>query len=179
VLVMDDEEIVREVAMEILVHLGYRADLCGSGTEAVKLCREAMNSEDPYAVVIMDLTVPGGMGGKETIKKLLEIDASVKGIVSSGYSEDPHSPITQNMDSAELSRSPIGRTNCMRQSNRWCRNDTDRPGIKSHSLTGWLFFLSVDILTGSQKVAGMTINCLSGVFASPSYFRSESSTIFQ
>jgi two-component system cell cycle sensor histidine kinase/response regulator CckA len=86
---MDDEEIVREVAMEILVHLGYRADLCGSGTEAVKLYREAMNSEDPYAVVIMDLTVPGGMGGKETIKKLLEIDASVKGIVSSGYSEDP------------------------------------------------------------------------------------------
>jgi CheY-like chemotaxis protein len=89
VLVMDDEEIVREVAKEILVHLGYRADLCGNGTEAVKLHGEAMNSEDPYAVVIMDLTVPDGMGGKETIKKLLEIDASVKGIVSSGYSEDP------------------------------------------------------------------------------------------
>ncbi len=89
VLVMDDEEIIREIAMEILEYLGYRVDLCGDGTEAIKLYREALASRDPYAIVIMDLTVPGGMGGKETMKKLLEIDAAVKGIVSSGYSDDP------------------------------------------------------------------------------------------
>jgi PAS domain S-box-containing protein len=89
ILVMDDEEIIREVAEEILGHLGYRVVVCCDGAEALEEYREALASGDPFAAVIMDLTVPGGMGGKETMKRLQELDSKVIGIVSSGYSNDP------------------------------------------------------------------------------------------
>ena len=61
----------------------------GDGAEAIGLYKQAKAASRPFAVVIMDLTIPGGMGGKETIQKLLEIDPGVKAIVSSGYSNDP------------------------------------------------------------------------------------------
>jgi signal transduction histidine kinase/ActR/RegA family two-component response regulator len=89
ILVMDDEEIIREIALEILSHLGYEVDVCGDGQSALALYREALNSGKRYDAVIMDLTIQGGMGGKETMKELLGIDLTVKGIVSSGYSNDP------------------------------------------------------------------------------------------
>jgi PAS domain S-box-containing protein len=88
ILVMDDEEIIRDVACEILVHLGYETESCGNGEEALRLYERSMGTE-PFAAVLMDLTIPGGMGGKETMKRLREIDPNVKGIVSSGYSNDP------------------------------------------------------------------------------------------
>ena len=69
--------------------LGYVSEFAKDGAEAIRMYREAKESEKPYDVVILDLTVPGGMGGKEAIKKLLEIDPEVKAIVSSGYSDDP------------------------------------------------------------------------------------------
>ena len=59
------------------------------GAEAIRMYKKAQESEMPYDAVILDLTVPGGMGGKEAINKLLEIDPEVKAIVSSGYSDDP------------------------------------------------------------------------------------------
>jgi PAS domain S-box-containing protein len=89
ILVVDDEQVVRQTAQEILGHLGYQADVCEDGTAALNLYREARESGIPYAVVFMDLTIPGGMGGKVTMKKLLEIDPDVKGVVTSGYSNDP------------------------------------------------------------------------------------------
>ncbi len=89
ILVMDDDEIIREVAKEILGHLGYRVELCADGNQAIALYRKAMNNDEPFDLVIMDLTVPGGMGGRETMEKLLEINHEVKGIVSSGYNNDP------------------------------------------------------------------------------------------
>ena len=89
ILVMDDEQVVRETAREILDHLGYRVDVCDDGTAALNLYREARESGTPYALVIMDLTIPGGMGGKVMMKKLLEIDPDARGIVSSGYCNDP------------------------------------------------------------------------------------------
>ena len=89
ILVMDDEEILREVAFEILSHLGYTVVVCNDGAEAVALYREAMANKGPFAAVLLDLTVPGGMGGKETVEKLLEIDSKVICIVSSGYCNDP------------------------------------------------------------------------------------------
>jgi len=89
ILVMDDEESIREVAAEILSYLGYKATLAKDGTEAIDLYCEAKDSGFPFAAVIMDLTIPGGLGGKETIKYLLELDPSVKVVVSSGYSNDP------------------------------------------------------------------------------------------
>jgi CheY-like chemotaxis protein len=64
-------------------------EACSEGSEAISLYQKAMRSGDPFAAVIMDLTIPGGMGGKDTMRKLQEIDSGVKGIVSSGYCNDP------------------------------------------------------------------------------------------
>jgi signal transduction histidine kinase len=89
ILVMDDEELIREVASDILSFLGYGAKTCSDGKAAIELYREAMASAEPFAAVLMDLTIPGGMGGRETMQKLLEIDPQVVGIVSSGYCNDP------------------------------------------------------------------------------------------
>jgi CheY-like chemotaxis protein len=88
VLVMDDEELVRDVASEMLNVLGYEAEFAVEGKEAVELFSAARAEGRPFDLVILDLTVPGGMGGKETMQKLMEIDPKVRAIVSSGYSKD-------------------------------------------------------------------------------------------
>ena len=89
ILVMDDEKMIRELAGEILEYLGYRVEFAGDGAEAVAAYREALGSQEPFDAIILDLTVRGGMGGKEAIRRLVEIDPDVKAIVSSGYSDDP------------------------------------------------------------------------------------------
>ena len=89
VLVMDDEKIIRDVLTGMLKVLGYEAVSCSDGEQAVRLYREAMESNRRFDAVITDITVPGGMGGKETIARLLEMDPRVRAIVSSGYSNDP------------------------------------------------------------------------------------------
>ncbi len=89
VLVMDDEDLVREVVGKMIVYLGYEAHLARNGEEAITIFTEAQRSGQPFDAVILDLTVPGGMGGKETLAKLLELDPQVKAIASSGYSDDP------------------------------------------------------------------------------------------
>lgn len=88
VLVMDDEDVVRDVAGEMLDMLGYTADFARDGDEAIRLYSAAMGTEQAFDAIIMDLTIPGGMGGKEAIKRLLAIDPKIKAIVSSGYSTD-------------------------------------------------------------------------------------------
>jgi CheY-like chemotaxis protein len=89
ILIMDDEEIVRNVAKSMLAHLGHEVVLAKDGTEAVETYKRLANSPQPVDLVIMDLTIPGGMGGKEAIKEILAIDRDAKVIVSSGYSNDP------------------------------------------------------------------------------------------
>ncbi len=89
ILVMDDEEVIREIAGEILEFLGYEVEFAGDGNEAVDLYKKARESGHPFIAVIMDLTIPGGMGGKETIQILREIDENITAIASSGYSNDP------------------------------------------------------------------------------------------
>ncbi len=89
ILVMDDEEIIREVAAEILGHLGYSVVVCIDGNEAIELYRQAIETKGHFAAVIMDLTVPGRLGGKEAAARILEIDPVAVLIVSSGYSSDP------------------------------------------------------------------------------------------
>ena len=89
VLVMDDEEAIRNVLTDMLENMGYEVEVSGDGMEAVKLYSDASRLERRFDVVIMDLTIPGGMGGKEAVKILLEMDPEVKVIVSSGYSNDP------------------------------------------------------------------------------------------
>jgi len=88
VLVVDDEPIVREVAGEMLRTMGYEVAYAGDGNEAIKAYTQARQAGGPFHAVIMDLTMPGGMGGRETMEKLREIDPDVKTIVSSGYSHD-------------------------------------------------------------------------------------------
>ena len=88
ILVMDDEEMLREMLGNLLSADGYEVELTSDGAEAVKRYAEARESGQPFGAVILDMTIPGGMGGKETIKKLLEIDPNIIAIVSSGYSRD-------------------------------------------------------------------------------------------
>ncbi len=89
ILVMDDEEMVRNMTGQMLNRLGYEVEFSKDGDEAVAYYRESMKSTKPFDTVILDLTIRGGMGGKKAIQKLIEIDPDVKGIVSSGHSEDP------------------------------------------------------------------------------------------
>ncbi len=89
ILVMDDEGAIRDVLSNMLSTAGFEVELASDGKEAIKRYEKAMELGQPFDAVILDLTVPGGMGGKEAIKKLIEIDPDVKAIVSSGYSIDP------------------------------------------------------------------------------------------
>jgi PAS domain S-box-containing protein len=89
ILLMDDDEMVRNVAGEMLKQYGYDYALCKDGAEAIELYRKARESGQPFDVLILDLTVPGAMGGRETLRRVLEFDPTAKAIVSSGYSNDP------------------------------------------------------------------------------------------
>ena len=89
VLVMDDEKLIRDIVVQFLKVMGFEAAKAEDGREAMDMYREAKESGHAFNVVIMDLTIPGGMGGKETIKKLLAYDPAAIAIVSSGYSNDP------------------------------------------------------------------------------------------
>jgi len=89
VLIMDDEEVVRMVLGEMLKHLGYQVDFSVNGNEAINLYDAAARSGKRFDLVIMDLTIPGGMGGKEAVKQLKGLYPDARVIVSSGYSNDP------------------------------------------------------------------------------------------
>ncbi|HEY5996632.1 MAG TPA: response regulator [Candidatus Deferrimicrobiaceae bacterium] len=88
-LVMDDEAMLRTLVADMLQELGYRVATCGDGEEAIALYRAKFESGTPFDAVIMDLTIPGGMGGKEAAQRILEIDPEARLVVSSGYSNDP------------------------------------------------------------------------------------------
>ncbi len=88
-LIMDDEELIREALGAMLDCLGCESDAVNDGRAAVTMYKKALKKGTPYTGVIMDLTVPGGMGGKETLEQLKKINPHVKAIVSSGYARDP------------------------------------------------------------------------------------------
>jgi two-component system, cell cycle sensor histidine kinase and response regulator CckA len=89
ILVMDDEAVIRNVVGDMLSHLGYSVAFAVDGAQAIEIYQRAMSSGKTFDGVIMDLTVEGGMGGKEAIQRLRIIDPNVKAVVSSGYSHDP------------------------------------------------------------------------------------------
>lgn len=89
VLIMDDEEGVRGVAASMLEFLGYEVELAKDGGEAIDIYARCLDSDAPVDVVIMDLTIPGGMGGAKAVREILALHPAAKVIVSSGYSEDP------------------------------------------------------------------------------------------
>jgi signal transduction histidine kinase/CheY-like chemotaxis protein len=89
VLVMDDEEDMLRTTGDMLSRMGYTVAFATDGAAALERYEEERKAGKAFDVVIMDLTVSGGMGGREAMQRLLEIDADARGIVSSGYSEDP------------------------------------------------------------------------------------------
>ncbi|NWJ45516.1 MAG: PAS domain S-box protein [Chloroflexi bacterium] len=89
VLLMDDEILLLRVSAKALTRMGFDVALAENGQEALAKYSEAWDNQLPYELVILDLTIPGGMGGLETFEKLRELNPQVKAIVSSGYSNDP------------------------------------------------------------------------------------------
>jgi PAS domain S-box-containing protein len=89
IIVMDDEDYIQKLLLKLLNRLGYNVIVTSEGKEFLQVYRNIVNSQKDVSCVIMDLTIAGGLGGKETIKNLREFDDQVKVIVSSGYSNDP------------------------------------------------------------------------------------------
>ncbi len=89
VLVMDDEESIRLLLGEMLRHLGYDVECVSEGNEALECYQEAYHTHQPFNAVILDLTITGGLGGKDTVQQLRKFDPEVRAIVASGYSNDP------------------------------------------------------------------------------------------
>jgi len=88
ILIMDDQITVRKVIGDTIAQLGYTTFFAASGEEAICFYQDAREKGEPYDAVILDLTVPGGGGGKQAITELMRIDPDVKAIVSSGYCND-------------------------------------------------------------------------------------------
>lgn len=89
ILIMDDEEMVIKVASSMLAYLGYNVTTCSNGEETIDHYKASMDSNTPFLAVIMDLTIPGGMGGKQAAEQILSQFPNACLIVSSGYSNDP------------------------------------------------------------------------------------------
>lgn len=89
ILIMDDEKDLLHITGESLSSLGYDVALSGDGANTIELYSRALEENQPFDLVILDLTIPGGMGGRRTLEKLKELNPAVKAIVASGYSNDP------------------------------------------------------------------------------------------
>jgi len=89
ILLMDDEQVILDVTHEVMKFLGYEVMFAKEGAFAIEIfSREKMGGR-PFDLVILDLSVPEGMGGKEAFEKIREVDPSVKVVISSGYTSDP------------------------------------------------------------------------------------------
>ena len=89
ILLMDDEQIILDVTQEVLKFLKYDVVFARDGLAAIDLYKKEKTSGEPFDIVILDLSVPTGMGGKETIEHLRKFDPAIKAIISSGYCNDP------------------------------------------------------------------------------------------
>lgn len=89
ILIMDDEEMVCEIAGQMFEYLEYDVVITNDGADAIHVYQERFEQGNPFDMVVMDLNIPGGIGGKEAVKDILKIDPNAKVVVSSGYSTDP------------------------------------------------------------------------------------------
>jgi CheY-like chemotaxis protein len=89
ILVMDDEDMVCALVKRMLEPSGFSVATASGGQEAIELYQQALTAGVRFDAVIMDLTIPGGVGGKEAIRRLLSMDPAARAIVSSGYADDP------------------------------------------------------------------------------------------
>jgi DNA-binding NtrC family response regulator len=88
ILVMDDEETVRNATGIVLNYLGYDVEYANNGSEAVLLYKTAIEEDHPFYAVVLDLNMPDGMGGEEALQELIAIDPRVRAIISCGYSDE-------------------------------------------------------------------------------------------
>lgn len=107
IIVMDDNAMLRDTMNDMLTHLGYEVKFTTNGTETIDMYKKELENGRPFDLVIMDLIIPGEVGGKETIKELLQIDPKIKAIVSSGYSNDPIMSDYQNYGFSGVLKKPI------------------------------------------------------------------------
>jgi len=89
ILVLEDDPLVRSLIVRNLSTQGFEVVESAEGSETVRLYQESLSENRPYDVVILDLSIPNGMGGVRTMEKLRGMDPNVVAIVSSGYSDDP------------------------------------------------------------------------------------------
>ena len=89
ILVLEDELLIRELIARNLSEAGYEVHQAAEGASAVMAYRDAMQSHEPFDLVLMDLSIPEGIGGAEAMAQIRRIDPDVVAIVSSGYSDDP------------------------------------------------------------------------------------------
>ncbi len=108
ILVMDNEESIIDITCAMLNNIGYEVTAARDGTEAIMLYREGKDSGHPFDAVLMDLTIPGGMGGREAIQELIAIDPGIKAIVSSGYSNDPAMTNFESYGFSDVIAKPYG-----------------------------------------------------------------------
>lgn len=93
ILVMDDDEDVRFIAAILLNKMGFAVEFAKSGEEAIDKWQKALSEGARYKAAILDLNVPGGMGGKEALPRLIQIDPDIVAYVSCG---NPYDPVVQN-----------------------------------------------------------------------------------
>ena len=84
---MDDDEFIRDIVYELLKNIGYESSIAKNGKEAIELYKKVIEKGDRFDCVILDLTITGGSGGEEVVKKLKEIDPDICAILSSGYAQ--------------------------------------------------------------------------------------------
>ena len=89
IMVMDDDEMIRTMTGAMLTHMGFNSEFAVNGEEAIDLYKKARSAGNQFDLIIMDLTIPGGMGGEDTVKEILVLNPEAKVLVASGYSYDP------------------------------------------------------------------------------------------
>ncbi len=128
VLLMDDEPFIREIMSELLLKMGYKVLLSKNGEEALQVIKERMNVDEKIDFAIIDLTIPGGMGGKELIHHLKRLSVDIPVFASSGYSDDPvrADPISYGFSGSI--KKPFRKNDITELLNKYIskKNDTDR-----------------------------------------------------
>jgi signal transduction histidine kinase/CheY-like chemotaxis protein len=114
ILVMDDEGAIRNLTTKMLLTCGYQSEAVADGAAALRAYEEAIRDQRAFAAVILDLTIPGGMGGRETIAGLKAIDPEVRAIVSSGYSDNNERSEYREMGFAASLQKPFSRDDLVR-----------------------------------------------------------------
>jgi two-component system, cell cycle sensor histidine kinase and response regulator CckA len=119
IIIMDDEECIRETFGELLKKMGCSVVYAADGTDLLESIKKSALEGHPFDAVIMDLTIPGGMGGKDAISELRKINSEIKAFVSSGYSDDPIMAHPENYGFTDKITKPFRSADLRKLMERW------------------------------------------------------------